>query len=134
MTEHTAPWDFSSDFDPKPGKKLVPNLPTEAGAALGVEFARLTAPALEQSKQVGHPPPCVECAFVKGTEPNQCGPTLMDAIKCVVEVTPFYCHMGVVGGEPKRLCAGFMAAMASREKLALIVKASEALVGEDLDA
>lgn len=126
MTESAVPWDFS--FDLGPGKKLVPNRPTKAGAALGAELARLTAPFLGADREAGLPPPCVECAFVKGTEPNQCAPTLMDAIKCVVEATPFYCHVGLKeGGDPRRLCAGFMAAMAEREKLAAIVKVSERL-------
>lgn len=103
-----VPWEFSYDG---PGPK-VPNLPTPAGEELGREVARLAAPLLVRDAQRTPPsvPPCNDCAFVAGTLPNRSAPTLMDAIKCVVEVVPFYCHKGVGDeGTPKRLCAGWVA-------------------------
>ncbi len=68
--------------------------PSEEGRQLGEQLARwadqgepdvrLTAPA--------HPTRCGTCAFRKGTLPNSYAETLMVALKCVIEVTPFYCH------------------------------------------
>lgn len=129
-----TPWDFSTQ--PTAGQELLPNEPSPAASALGVELARLTAPELEVFFRAfpDAPRPCVECAFVQGTIPNQCGPTLMDAIKCVVEGEPFYCHKGLRDGdEPRRLCAGYAAVTLvptqARAKLELIAKISAKIDG-----
>ncbi len=123
-----ASWEFSTPVNCETAK---PNLPTELGAALGVELARITevelAKVREQFPTVA--PPCNECAFVKGTVPNQCGPTLMDAIKCVVEAEPFYCHKGLSeNDEPRRICAGYMAAMGAHEKFKKVAALSERIM------
>jgi hypothetical protein len=49
-----------------------------------------------------------------GTVPNRCLPTVMDALKCVLEQEPFYCHEAPpdAAGDPTRLCRGWVAAMA----------------------
>jgi len=125
----TAPWDYSTP--PADASKAVPNVPTPEGSALGVELARITAKELERQPP-GTPPPCDECAFVRGTIPNGCPSTLMDAVKCLVEGEPFYCHKSVrpterpgvsdiasmsVDPEPKHLCRGFAALMGAQERL-----------------
>jgi hypothetical protein len=55
------------------------------------------------------PPMCNDCAFREGSDPNGSVETTMAVVKCLMEDEPFYCHHGVVEGEPKRLCAGFSA-------------------------
>lgn len=123
-----APWEFSAPVNPETAKL---NLPTEIGETLGAELARLTEAELAKVRErfPTAAPPCNECAFVKGTLPNKCGPTLMDAIKCVVEAEPFYCHKGVgQNEEPKRICAGYMAAMGAHEKFKKVVALSERLL------
>lgn len=102
-----VPWDLSKT--PAPGEGFE-NLPDETGIALGVELARLAD--IEESKELASfpdsPPRCDDCAFRAGMRPNGCSETLMDAIKCVAELIPFYCHKGVKGVKPaKRLCAGW---------------------------
>lgn len=111
-----APWNFSTPTSD--AKNAVPNLPSEKGAELGRELARLTRKELERS---GGASPCDDCAFVEGTFPNRCAATLMDAIKCIIEAEPFYCHKGVTDGEPKKLCAGWQAMTAAPEPLARAV-------------
>lgn len=117
-----APWDFTA---PKGDGTDVPNVPTPEGEALGRELARLIALDLETTTRrfPGSLPPCDECAFVAGTMPNRSPATLMDAIKCVIECDPFYCHKGVNENNPapKRLCAGWVAAVSTDSR------ASEAL-------
>lgn len=102
-----APWDFSTAPAPGAGHE---NLPDPAGIALGAELARLAD--VEDERQRVHfrnqLPRCDDCAFRAGTRPNGCSETLMDAVKCVIELVPFYCHKGVKDGDdPKRLCSGW---------------------------
>lgn len=106
----TVPWAFST---PTPGGPTRPNVPDALGEEAGRELARLTAPALDLDRTAfpGSLPPCDDCAFLEGTEPNRCLSTVADAIKCVVEQQPFWCHKGVVDDKPKRLCAGWVAAV-----------------------
>lgn len=101
-----VPWDYSKD--PAPGEGY-PNEPTEQGRALGAELARLAdvAEAEQREEFPDQTPRCDDCAFRAGTKPNGCPETLMDAIKCVVEMNPFYCHKGLVDGKPKHICRGW---------------------------
>jgi hypothetical protein len=103
-----APWDFSTPSGPGDS---VPNLPSEEGALWGRDLARLAdvAEARQRNAFPDQHPRCVDCAFTLGTEPNRSLPTLMDAMKCVIEKVPFYCHKGIADeGKPKRLCVGYM--------------------------
>lgn len=103
------PWEFS-----KPavaGAGAVENLPSEEGAALGRELARLCDNAEAEVRQRHPRPRCADCAFRLGTRPNQCAETVMDALKAVMEGVPFYCHLGVEDGEAERLCAGWAIAI-----------------------
>ena len=102
-----APWEFSGPH--AADDTLVPNTPTEEGRALGAQMARLCdneEPKIKARFPKSRPR-CNDCAFRAGTDPNGCEETLMDALKCVVESVPFYCHLGMAEGDPKRLCAGF---------------------------
>ncbi len=64
---------------------------------------------------------CKSCAYRPGTIPNGCEETIMDAIKCAVEMEPFYCHERFdKDGKPVDLCNGWMIAVStvdSNEKL-----------------
>lgn len=52
---------------------------------------------------------CLSCAFLRGTVPNGCPQTQLDAMKCTVEGVPFLCHVEKVG-DSKKVCAGWFAA------------------------
>ena len=95
---------------------LVPNLPTPEGRALGVELARLTDAAESEIRATrsGHPERCGTCAFRAGTIPNGCPSTVMDAIKSLVEIRPFFCHE-VRQGEERPLCVGWSMAIAGND-------------------
>jgi hypothetical protein len=49
---------------------------------------------------------CGGCAFRFGTEANTYGPTILDAMKCVLERVPFYCHEGPLD-KAAPICAGW---------------------------
>ena len=82
------------------------NRPTPEGRALGEQMARLISEPIMQIALQGEPDArCSSCAFRQGTIPNGCPETQMDALKCVMEGTPFYCHMK----EPRETCHGWYA-------------------------
>jgi hypothetical protein len=85
---------------------------TPESQQLGAMIASMADKASVQLAAQGEPDErCVSCAFRAGTAPNQCGDTLLDAIKCVVEREPFFCH--VKKGWP---CHGwFAAAVATKD-------------------
>ena len=106
------PWDYIG-APTSPGEG-VPNVPGPEGRALGAELARFAKVELDKLKAEFGPAtcltPCGECAFVAGTVPNGCLPTVANAFKCVVEGKPFYCHRNLDGsGDSQRPCAGFLA-------------------------
>lgn len=71
-----------------PGK--VRNRPTDLGREAGKHLARFCDQA-EAKKTTLHPR-CTTCAFRAGSMPNGCESTVMDALKCSMEDTPFMCH------------------------------------------
>lgn len=85
--------------------------PTPEGRVLGEQLARLTEVEMVKlrAKFPGHLEPCGTCAFRRGTVPNGCPTTLMDAIKCAVEGDTFYCHEHRKG-EPMQACTGWLIA------------------------
>lgn len=110
-----APWDYSKA--PAEGEGFE-NEPDELGITLGVELARLCD--IEEARQrkdfPDQLPRCDDCAFRNGTKPNGCSETLMDAIKCVVELAPFYCHKGLSDGHPKHICRGWWLLISTHER------------------
>jgi len=94
---------------------LVRNKPSPDGYALGEQLDRFCAQEIKRYKQSGLAVPrrCNSCAFRKGTAPNGCVPTVMDALKCALEGVPFFCHEHRRVEEPP-LCAGWML-LAGRE-------------------
>lgn len=50
---------------------------------------------------------CASCAFRLGTVPNGCLQTQCDAMKCVMEHEPFFCH----ATELTEVCAGWFASV-----------------------
>lgn len=109
--------------------ELTPNRPSPEGRMLGEQLARLTDNAEREAraKFPNHKERCKSCAFTRGTFPNGCLSTVMDALKCVVDGTPFHCHQHFdEKGVPTDLCAGWaMASMAAdgslRERMKPIV-------------
>lgn len=73
---------------------MVPNRPSKEGRELGEQLARLCdAAEAEQLKQFPDMKRrCASCAFRKGTFPNGCVATTMDAFKAVMEGVDFMCH------------------------------------------
>lgn len=92
---------------------LVPNRPTALGRQLGAQLARMADKAraqfIDKNGKIGEP--CHSCAFRRGTVPNGCEETVMDAIKCVMESVPFFCHE--TKGNNKPLCAGWYVSQAA---------------------
>jgi len=81
----------------------VRNRPEPLGQALGQQLARFA----DQEKEL-FPPRCASCAFRAGTFPNGCLTTTANAMKCVIEREPFYCHEHrAVDGTPTQLCRGW---------------------------
>jgi hypothetical protein len=70
-------------------------------------------------KEPAFPVRCGTCAFRAGTIPNGCAGTLMDALKCVVERTPFYCHERKGEDGSEAFCIGWaMLALTDERKSA----------------
>lgn len=59
------------------------------------------------------PDTCLTCAFREGSMPNMTAGTGMVALNCVLRIDTdrFACHHGMSDGTPKRICAGYVAAM-----------------------
>lgn len=97
------PWDYITSGP----DSMVPNLPTPQGRELGTELARLSAAEIARAAEEYPelPKPCNECAFVAGTVPNGCLPTVANALKCAIEGDEFLCHKGTAD----RPCAGWLA-------------------------
>lgn len=80
----------------------------EESIEAGKHVARLAENAVSRVAAMGDPDErCHTCAFRLGTPANQCADTLADAMKCIIEKTPFYCH------DKKRVghvCHGWFAA------------------------
>jgi len=96
------PWphiDGGDDLEKYP----VPNVATPEGRELGHEMARL---ADNEYARTGRDSRCETCAFRGGEHlANGSVATLMSAVKCFAEQTPFYCH------ETDRPCGGWVAAV-----------------------
>ncbi len=84
----------------------IVNDPSPEGRELGARLAKWVDAEMDGPRILR--PRCHDCAFLKGTRPNQIAGTLMTALKCVIEKEPFYCHSerGVSAG---KLCAGWEA-------------------------
>lgn len=94
------PWEFI-ETEGVPAERLVPNLPCEVGAEFGAEIARF---ADNEYATTGRDARCLDCAFRKGTTPNQCVATLANAFKCLYEREElFMCHVNK--GKP---CEGYL--------------------------
>ena len=79
---------------------MTPNKTTPEGRRLGGIIGRLCDKEL-----AGHPDNrCLTCAFRPGDHlPNGSPETLMTAVKCLAERSPFWCH------EADKPCAGWLA-------------------------
>jgi hypothetical protein len=89
----------------------IENKPTRDGFELGYMLARFVDNAKEP---VGER--CFTCAFRQGTDANGSPTTTMDALKCVMEGVPFYCHETEPTNACTRLCAGYATLRADSPK------------------
>lgn len=100
---------------------LIPNRPTPEGRALGEQLARFADAAdVEQRKQFPNMEErCITCAFRKGTLPNGCPETVMDALKCVLEGVDFICHHSPkdANGAHTGICMGWFLLSSQRTEL-----------------
>jgi hypothetical protein len=87
----------------------IENKPSHEGFALGYALARFVDNAVPVGER------CFTCAFRQGTDANGSPVTTMDALKCVMEGVPFYCHEGADPENPHRLCAGYATLRADSE-------------------
>lgn len=68
-------------------------------------------PGLDMLAKDGEPDTrCGTCAFRTGTIPGGCIQTQADALKAIMEDTPFMCHAHEVNGDHRTLCHGWFAA------------------------
>jgi hypothetical protein len=90
--------------------------PSQHGAILGAALS-----SIADAGDAPHiPDRCLTCAFTKGTMPNQCAGTVTQVLDCTVHLAGlFYCHHGIKDGEPKRVCAGYMAAVEAPYRFAM---------------
>lgn len=107
-TTNEMPWLHIAGRDGQPEPGDVPNVATQEGYELGHDLARL---ADAEYQRTGRDARCDTCAFRGGEHlANGSVPTLMSAVKCIAERTPFWCH------ESDRPCGGWVAAVASKEQ------------------
>lgn len=85
--------------------------PSKHGALLGSALA-IIAEAGRRDFPGELPPMCSTCAFREDSLPNQMAGTTKTALDCVLTVDKdrFGCHHGMVDGQPKRICVGYIAA------------------------
>lgn len=102
------------------------------GAEIGARMAVLAehGSKIAETAFPGHAQPCHDCAFRRGTLPNEDALTQLDVMTCVASGTPFYCHVKGedAANDPKQLCAGW--ALASLDdigvaQLRIIIHAAE---------
>lgn len=92
---------------------------TDESIALGQQVARMSEKAVADLAAQGEPDErCATCAFRPGTPPNQCGDTLIDAMKCVVEKEPFMCHESKRSGWP---CHGWFASVVATKDMPKVI-------------
>lgn len=98
--------------------KLIPNRPTPLGRKAGELFGRLIDKSANElrDKFPDMQERCKSCAYRPGTIPNGCEETIMDAIKCAVELEPFYCHERFdKEGKPIDICQGWVIAISTTD-------------------
>ena len=94
---------------------MVPNRPTPEGRVLGEQMARMADHAEEEQAKMfpNQRKRCGTCAFRRGTVPNGCVATLMDAVKCIGENATFFCHEKPHDSAPMEPCMGWLLAVSS---------------------
>lgn len=86
--------------------------PTRHGKMLGKALALIAAIG-RRDAPMPIPDACLTCAFREGSMPNMTAGTGIVALNCVLRIDTdrFACHHGMKDGDPKHLCAGYVAAM-----------------------
>lgn len=98
--------------EPEDRSAATGDRPSMHGKMLGEALA-LIAEIGRRDAPMSIPDTCLTCAFRIGSMPNQTAGTGMMALNCVLRIDPdrFACHHGMKEGEPRKLCAGYIAAM-----------------------
>jgi hypothetical protein len=93
-------------------KVIEGDRPSAHGAILGEALALLADLGARDARMDNWRDRCATCAFRKGTAPNQTAGTGITALNCVLGVDRdrVACHHGMKGGDPQRICVGYMAA------------------------
>lgn len=94
----------------------IRNASTPEGRVIGERIAQWCDDAEPKARLVAPSIPhrCASCAFRKGNHLANGSPnTVMDALKCVMEKTPFYCHDV---HRPDHLCSGWLMMVAADDK------------------
>lgn len=93
----------------------IRNFKSNEGKELGTHLARFCDEAEPKARlrMPELPPRCSTCAFRQGDHLASCSPaTQMDAMKCTLEGTEFYCHQKEREGD---LCSGWAMMMLSED-------------------
>lgn len=93
---------------------MIGDRPSRHGKLLGAALATISAIG-RRDAPMPIPECCLTCAFREGTMPNQTAGTGKMALDIVLGIDRdrdrFACHHGMKEGEPKKLCAGYVAAL-----------------------
>ena len=117
------------------------NLPSDKGAQLGIEIARLYQSAENSLRVRGKviPERCWNCATRLGSLPNQCEETLFRFMLAGVENDPFMCHHAngadlsfpFAEGCPVDVCAGYRVIMMDAGRDAILETAIKSVMEEE---
>ena len=81
------------------------------GKQIGAMLSNVVTKAAARLALEGDPDErCKSCAFRAGTVPNGCAQTQLDALKAVMEKTPFMCHVNQCSKGKRKICYGWCAA------------------------
>jgi len=91
--------------------------PSAHGKLAGKAIALLESAG--RREMPGLPEGCATCAFREGCMTNMMAGTTLVALKCALgqDADRFACHHGMKDGQPKKLCAGYVAAILASHTL-----------------
>lgn len=121
--------DTSSEWNYEPATPQPGPLPGVGTTPLdAIESSMMTPNPMNQGGRVMTR--CAECAFTKGTVPNQTPWSMLKARLCLMAGEMFYCHMQ---GDPQPPCAGYVEALAKQPTYPTWKRKLAEAMGELLD-
>lgn len=107
-------------------------VPSKHGHALGRALADLADSQVAANPQIRER--CSDCALKNGTMPNMMAPTVLEAMRCVLQIDKahFGCHHGLdEDGNSTKLCAGYLLCRAAPfQDVKAAILAGNTAVGE----